>query len=87
MKVEVKNMNSLRSVQRALEHEIERQTRLLEAGEEIIQETRHFDEESGSTIGGRSKEYSADYRYFPDPDLVPLSAVAVVAIGYPRDHS
>jgi aspartyl-tRNA(Asn)/glutamyl-tRNA(Gln) amidotransferase subunit B len=73
VKVEVKNMNSLRSVQRALEFEIERQTFLLEAGEEIVQETRHFDEESGKTIGGRSKEYSADYRYFPDPDLVPIA--------------
>ncbi|MEX0873874.1 MAG: Asp-tRNA(Asn)/Glu-tRNA(Gln) amidotransferase subunit GatB [Actinomycetota bacterium] len=72
VKTEIKNMNSLRSVQRAIEFEIERQTRLLERGEEILQETRHFDEESGQTIGGRSKEYSADYRYFPDPDLVPL---------------
>lgn len=73
-KTEVKNMNSLRSLQRALAHEIERQAGLLEAGKEIVQETRHFDEDSGVTIGGRAKEYSSDYRYFPDPDLVPLAA-------------
>jgi aspartyl-tRNA(Asn)/glutamyl-tRNA(Gln) amidotransferase subunit B len=71
-KVEVKNMNSLRSVQRALAFEIERQIEAVRSGTPIVQETRHFDEGTGRTIGGRSKEYSADYRYFPDPDLVPL---------------
>jgi aspartyl-tRNA(Asn)/glutamyl-tRNA(Gln) amidotransferase subunit B len=71
-KTEVKNMNSLRSVQRALAYEIERQLELVARGEEIVQETRHFDENTQKTIGGRSKEFSADYRYFPDPDLVPL---------------
>jgi len=72
VKVEVKNMNSLRSVQRALAFEIERQTEEVRAGRELVQETRHFDENTGRTIGGRTKEYSADYRYFPDPDLVPI---------------
>jgi aspartyl-tRNA(Asn)/glutamyl-tRNA(Gln) amidotransferase subunit B len=72
VKVEVKNMNSLRSVQRALAYEIERQIEAVRSGTPIVQETRHFDEGTGRTIGGRSKEYSADYRYFPDPDLVPL---------------
>ena len=72
VKVEVKNMNSLRSVQRALAFEIERQIEVLRAGGAIVQETRHFDESASRTIGGRSKEYSADYRYFPDPDLVPI---------------
>jgi aspartyl-tRNA(Asn)/glutamyl-tRNA(Gln) amidotransferase subunit B len=72
VKTEVKNMNSLRSVQRALAYEIERQIELVSAGQTIVQETRHFDESSGKTIGGRSKEFSADYRYFPDPDLVPI---------------
>ena len=72
-KTEVKNMNSLRSVQRALEYEIERQLEMVASGEEIVQETRHFDENTLKTIGGRSKEFSADYRYFPDPDLVPLA--------------
>jgi aspartyl-tRNA(Asn)/glutamyl-tRNA(Gln) amidotransferase subunit B len=72
VKVEVKNMNSMRSVQRALAHEIERQIAAVRSGTPIVQETRHFDEDTGRTIGGRSKEYSADYRYFPDPDLVPL---------------
>lgn len=71
-KVEVKNMNSVRSVGRALEYEQERQRRALEAGEQLVQETRHFDEKSGTTSSGRSKEYSSDYRYFPEPDLVPF---------------
>ncbi len=72
-KTEVKNMNSLRSVLRALAFEIERPLGMVARGEEIVQETRHFDESTGRTIGGRSKEGSADYRYFSDPDLVPLA--------------
>jgi len=72
-KVEVKNMNSLRSLQRALEYEIERQAALLDAGEAVVQETRHWDEEAGSTSGMRSKEEAFDYRYFPEPDLVPVA--------------
>ncbi len=72
-KVEVKNMNSIRSLQRALEYEIERQTALLEAGEPVVQETRHWDEEAGTTSGMRSKEEAFDYRYFPEPDLVPVA--------------
>ena len=72
VKVEVKNMNSLRSLQRALAFEIDRQTALADAGEPIAQETRHWDEAAGSTKPGRSKEQSSDYRYFPEPDLVPL---------------
>jgi aspartyl-tRNA(Asn)/glutamyl-tRNA(Gln) amidotransferase subunit B len=73
VKAEVKNMNSIRSVQRALAFEIERQIGIVSSGGTVVQETRHFDEESGRTIGGRMKEYSSDYRYFPDPDLVPLA--------------
>jgi len=72
VKVEVKNMNSLRSLQRALAFEIERQAARLEKGEAIAQETRHWDEEAGRTEPGRSKEESSDYRYFPEPDLVPI---------------
>ncbi|MBT8165957.1 MAG: Asp-tRNA(Asn)/Glu-tRNA(Gln) amidotransferase subunit GatB [Acidimicrobiia bacterium] len=72
-KVEIKNMNSIRSLQRALNHEIERQTALLEAGEAVVQETRHWNEETGTTSGMRSKEESFDYRYFPEPDLVPVA--------------
>jgi aspartyl-tRNA(Asn)/glutamyl-tRNA(Gln) amidotransferase subunit B len=72
-KTEVKNMNSLRSLARALSYEIERQTELVRQGAEVVQETRHFDENAGVTIGGRAKEGSSDYRYFPDPDLVPLA--------------
>ncbi len=72
-KVEVKNMNSLRSLHRALTHEIERQGKILDAGGAVAQETRHWDEEAGRTGAGRSKEESSDYRYFTEPDLVPLS--------------
>jgi aspartyl-tRNA(Asn)/glutamyl-tRNA(Gln) amidotransferase subunit B len=71
-KVEVKNMNSIRSVGRALAYEEERQKRAVDAGQFLVQETRHFDEKSGSTSTLRSKEYAFDYRYFPEPDLVPL---------------
>jgi len=72
VKVEVKNMNSLRSLQRALAYEIDRQEALAGAGEVIAQETRHWDEEAGVTRPGRSKEQASDYRYFAEPDLVPL---------------
>ena len=71
-KVEVKNMNSVRSVGRALEHEERRQRVALAAGEQLVQETRHFDEKTGTTTSGRTKEGSSDYRYFPEPDLVPF---------------
>jgi aspartyl-tRNA(Asn)/glutamyl-tRNA(Gln) amidotransferase subunit B len=71
-KVEVKNMNSIRSVGRALEYEEQRQRAALESGEMLIQETRHFDEKSGTTSSLRTKEYAFDYRYFPEPDLVPF---------------
>jgi aspartyl-tRNA(Asn)/glutamyl-tRNA(Gln) amidotransferase subunit B len=72
-KVEVKNMNSLRSLGRAIDHEIDRQVAAVEAGERIPQETRHWDEDAGHTQGMRSKEGSSDYRYFPEPDLVPVA--------------
>ncbi len=70
---EIKNVNSLRSLQRAIEFEIDRQIEVLEDGGKIKQETRHWDESSGETISGRSKEQAEDYRYFPEPDLVPLN--------------
>ena len=73
VKAEVKNMNSIRSVQRALAYEIERQIGIVSSGGVVVQETRHFDEETGRTIGGRVKEFMSDNRYFPDPDLVPLA--------------
>jgi len=73
VKVEVKNMNSLRSLQRALAFEQERQTDLLASGGSVQMETRHWNEEAGRTDPGRSKEESSDYRYFPEPDLVPLA--------------
>lgn len=71
-KVEVKNMNSIRNVQRAVEAEFQRQVGLLESGERIIQETRSFDADKGRTVGMREKETMNDYRYFPDPDLAPV---------------
>ena len=70
---ESKNVNSLRSVERAVRHEIERQAALLDAGSRVVQETRHFHEDTGTTTPGRSKEQAEDYRYFPEPDLVPLA--------------
>lgn len=72
VKVEVKNLNSARSVQRALEYEIDRQRKLLERGERIIQETRGWDEDRGVTVSQRTKEEAHDYRYFPEPDLPPV---------------
>jgi aspartyl-tRNA(Asn)/glutamyl-tRNA(Gln) amidotransferase subunit B len=72
-RTETKNVNSLRSVERAVRSEIERQAGLLDAGDRIIQETRHFHEDTGSTTPGRSKEEAQDYRYFPEPDLVPVA--------------
>jgi aspartyl-tRNA(Asn)/glutamyl-tRNA(Gln) amidotransferase subunit B len=72
VKVEIKNMNSIRSVERALRFEADRQRRALAAGESLVQETRHWDEDKGVTLPLRSKEYAFDYRYFPEPDLAPL---------------
>ena len=70
---EIKNLNSLRSVLRAIDHEALRQVTLLEAGGTVTQETRHWDEDAGRTHTLRSKEEATDYRYFPEPDLVPLA--------------
>ena len=72
-RTETKNVNSLRSVERAVRSEIERQAGVLDAGRRVVQETRHFHEDTGSTTSGRSKEEAQDYRYFPEPDLVPLA--------------
>src|SRR5487761_62376 len=75
-RTETKNVNSLRSVERAVRSEVERQAEVLDAGDRIIQETRHFHEDSGVTTSGRSKEEAQDYRYFPEPDLVPVAPAA-----------
>ncbi len=72
-RTETKNVNSLRSVERAVRSEIPRQAALLDAGQRVVQETRHFNEETGTTSPGRSKEEAQDYRYFPEPDLVPVA--------------
>jgi len=71
-KVEVKNVNSFRFVKQAIEYEIERQVEIVEGGGTIDQESRLYDADSGVTVGMRSKEHAHDYRYFPEPDLVPL---------------
>ena len=72
-RAEIKNLNSVRSLGRALEYEVRRQVERLEAGEPIVQETRHWNEDEGRTSSMRSKEEAYDYRYFPEPDLVPLA--------------
>jgi aspartyl-tRNA(Asn)/glutamyl-tRNA(Gln) amidotransferase subunit B len=72
-RAEIKNLNSVRSLGRALEYEARRQVGLLEAGDTVVQETRHWNEDEGRTSSMRSKEEAYDYRYFPEPDLVPLA--------------
>jgi len=88
---ETKNVNSLRSVERAVRSEVERQAARLRAGERIVQETRHFHEDSGLSTSGRSKEEATDYRYFPEPDLVPVAPdadwVAALAAALPEAPS
>ena len=90
-RTETKNVNSLRSVERAVRFEIERQAAVLDAGGRVIQETRHFHEDSGTTTSGRSKEEAQDYRYFPEPDLVPVAPsrewVAEIRAGLPEAPS
>ena len=73
IRTETKNVNSLRSVERAVRSEMIRQAAVLDAGQRVVQETRHFSETTGDTRPGRSKEEATDYRYFPEPDLVPLA--------------
>lgn len=71
-KIEIKNMNSISGVRRALTYEVRRQTTALERGESLLQETRRWDDDADATITMRSKEMAHDYRYFPDPDLLPV---------------
>jgi aspartyl-tRNA(Asn)/glutamyl-tRNA(Gln) amidotransferase subunit B len=75
-RTETKNVNSLRSVERAVRYEMTRQAARLAAGEKVVQETRHFHEDTGITTSGRVKSDAEDYRYFPEPDLVPLAPEA-----------
>ena len=72
VKTEIKNMNSFRFVEKALDYEIKRQIKTLMEGGKIIQETRLWDSERDTTVSMRSKEEAHDYRYFPDPDLMPI---------------
>ncbi|MEI8233233.1 MAG: Asp-tRNA(Asn)/Glu-tRNA(Gln) amidotransferase subunit GatB [Verrucomicrobiota bacterium] len=78
-KIEIKNMNTISGVRRALAFEIERQTACLERGETLLQETRRWNDETGQTDLMRIKESAHDYRYFPDPDLLPVQTEAIVA--------
>jgi len=71
-KTEIKNLNSFKFLQNGLEYEIKRQTKLLDSGKQVTQQTRHYDNNSGITKALRSKEEAHDYRYFPEPDLVPI---------------
>ncbi|WP_343252584.1 Asp-tRNA(Asn)/Glu-tRNA(Gln) amidotransferase subunit GatB [Ligaoa zhengdingensis] len=82
-RTEMKNLNSFQFIQKAIEYEFQRQVEAVEAGEEIVQETRRFDQATGKTFSMRKKEDANDYRYFPDPDLVPivLSQEVLAAIG------
>ena len=75
-KIELKNLNSLRSLHRAVAYEADRQRRVLADGGKLVQATRHWDEGAGRTEPMRSKEFATDYRYFPEPDLVPIEATA-----------
>ena len=83
-KIEIKNMNSISGVRRALAYEIERQINLLEAGEKLEQETRGWNDTAGETFLMRTKESAHDYRYFPDPDLVPVKTEAFLSSVRPR---
>lgn len=75
-RAEIKNLNSIRSLGRAIDYEARRQVAILEGGERVVQETRHWDEDDGCTHSMRSKEEAYDYRYFPEPDLVPVAPTA-----------
>jgi aspartyl-tRNA(Asn)/glutamyl-tRNA(Gln) amidotransferase subunit B len=70
---ETKNVNSFRSIERAVRYEVSRQAAVLRSGDRVVQETRHWHEDTGLTTSGRSKEQAEDYRYFPEPDLVPVA--------------
>jgi aspartyl-tRNA(Asn)/glutamyl-tRNA(Gln) amidotransferase subunit B len=82
---EIKNLNSFRFVERAINHEVERQVELIEGGGKVVQETRLYDSDRGETRPMRSKEEANDYRYFPDPDLLPLALDEAFVDGVRKD--
>ena len=83
----MKNLNSFRFLKQALDYEIARQVALLESGGRVVQETRLYNPDTGETVGMRSKEHAHDYRYFPEPDLVPLRISDAVAGGGAGRHA
>jgi aspartyl-tRNA(Asn)/glutamyl-tRNA(Gln) amidotransferase subunit B len=83
-KIEIKNMNSISGVRRALAYEVRRQAEALERGEQLEQETRGWDDNAGQTFLMRTKEFAHDYRYFPDPDLVPVRTGSLVSAARSR---
>src|SRR5438552_5938552 len=84
VKIEIKNMNSISGVRRALAYEIQRQIEALERGEKLEQQTRGWDDVAGETFLMRTKEFAHDYRYFPDPDLVPVKTETLLEDVRPR---
>ena len=84
-RTEVKNLNSFRSVERSVEYEIKRQSKLLDAGEKVVQETRGWNDAKGETTGQRSKEEAKDYRYMPEPDIPPINLSADFIAGELKD--
>ena len=83
-KIEIKNMNSISGVRRALAYEVERQSAVLASGETLSQETRRWDDDAGQTFVMRTKEMAHDYRFFPDPDLLPVKSEGLLAEVRPR---
>ncbi|MEO8044135.1 MAG: Asp-tRNA(Asn)/Glu-tRNA(Gln) amidotransferase subunit GatB [Spartobacteria bacterium] len=83
-KIEIKNMNSISGVRRALAYELKRQSAALERGETLVQETRRWDDDAGKTLVMRTKEMAHDYRYFPDPDLLPVRSESLLEEVRPR---
>ena len=84
-RAEIKNVNSFRFVERAINYEVERQIELIEGGGKVVQETRLYDPDKGETRSMRSKEEANDYRYFPDPDLLPLAIDEATDRGRAQD--
>ena len=86
VRTEMKNLNSISNVRAAIDYEIARQIKRLRAGESVVQETRRWDADAGSSASLRSKEDAHDYRYFPDPDLLPVQMNRVASVSWQRSY-